>query len=353
MEEAGDICVISIPFAAGVLLASFIKPGPLFASVSLWLAVSVLVLFVSRKGRCEAYAALLFFLLGNFCYSSDALRGSILPGEGLTDRFIPALNGYIGSLPFKRDDTVSIISALLSGDRSGIDRNVVKAFRESGAAHILALSGLHLGVIYLIISKPLSLLGNSRTAVTVRSISTIAICGTYTILTGASPSLFRAFFFIVLNEISTHCSGRRHSPVSTLCTVLTLQLIINPQAIETLSFQLSYLAVAGIVLIYPLIDGIYPYGHRLNPFRKIWSSVALSTSCQITTAPLVWMRFHSLPRYFILTNLIALPLSEAVLVCAVVTMLLHVLFPGFSVGARICDKLVEWLVFSLKTISSM
>lgn len=353
MKEAGDICVISIPFAAGALIASALRCHYLCASVSVCTATILLAVISSKRTRCEVPAALLFLSLGIFCYSSCSARGAIPLFNPLHDRLLPLFRDFIYNLPFKKENTAPILCALLTGDKSGMDRNIVSAFRESGAAHILALSGLHLGVIYMLVSKVFAAAGNSIRAAAARSSVTIALCGSYAMATGFSPSITRAFLFIVFNEISKLSPGRRSSPLSTFLTVLTIQLIISPLSISTIGFQLSYLAVLGIVLIYPVLNGMYPQAKRLDIVGKIWSSAALSISCQVTTAPLVWWYFRSLPEYFLLTNLISLPLSEALIVSSVIAIVTGVIFPGAEIPAKLCDSLSDALVFCLETISSM
>jgi competence protein ComEC len=117
-----------------------------------------------------------------------------------------------------------------------------------------------------------------------------------------------------------------------LCLALLVQLVLDPSAIRSLGFQLSYLAMSGILLLYPILERWYPASAPWDPFRRIWKGAALSISCQVFTAPLVWLRFHTFPRHFLLTNLLALPLTTALVGCAVLTL-------GLS-AAGICPELL-------------
>jgi len=139
-------------------------------------------------------------------------------------------------------------------------------------------------------------------------------------MTGASPSLVRAFLFILFHELSRHMPGRRVRPQNVFCAALTLQLAVTPAVVRSLGFQLSYLAMLGIIVLFPRIEAWYPAGVRFDPFRRIWSAVAIAVSCQAFTAPLVWIRFHTFPKYFLLTNLAALPLTEGFLLSALATL---------------------------------
>ena len=111
--------------------------------------------------------------------------------------------------------------------------------------------------------------------------------------------------------------------------------------------------MAGIFLLFPILEGWYPKGARFDPVRKIWEAAALSISCQVFTGPLAWFRFHTFPTYFLLTNLIALPFTTLLMGSAVTTLVLRSIHccPGFLVRAT--DWLCQTLVWILQVISSM
>ena len=294
--------------------------------------------------------ALLFFCTGVFCWSSFSLCP---PLPSFKNVHAGAITEILDSIPFDGKHSGAIIKALLTGDRSSLPRATVSAFRRSGASHILALSGLHLGVIYVFIGKILSLLGNSRGARMLRGTLAVALCGVYTAVTGASASTVRAFLFILINETGRSLSGRARSPLGTFCTALTIQLAINPSLISSAGFQMSYLAMLGITVLYPALESWYPGSSGKDPLRAIWKSAAMSVSCQAFTAPAAWIHFHSFPPYFLITNLIALPLTELVIVLAAIAALLE--FAGICppVLAYTCGKLVQIMEFCLETIASL
>ena len=170
-------------------------------------------------------------------------------------------------------------------------------------------------------------------------------------MTGASPSLVRAFLFILLNELARLLPGRRRSPLNLYCTALTLQLALSPGVITSLGFQLSYLAVLGIVTVFPHLDAWYPRGPRLDPLRRIWSAVALTLSCQLFTAPLVWLRFREFPKYFLITNLGAMPLTEAFVCCSLPVLALGEHCPeGIK---KLADAVGQLLLQFLETVASI
>ena len=272
----------------------------------------------------------------------------------MTRRALERTDAVIRGIPFPHGSTNELLRALLTGQRNGLARETVAAFRNAGASHILALSGLHLGIIYLLLSKLLVILGNGRIASVIRSILIVVASAFYAFMTGAAPAIVRALLFITINEIMRHSPARRKSPLAVWCCALIVQLVISPWVIRSVGFQLSYLAMLGIFLVFPWLDGFYPKdGRGWNPVRWVWSSMALSLSCQLFTAPLVWLRFHTFPKYFLLTNLLALPLTSLLMFAAVPLLLLSLfgLSPAWLVN--ITDSLAELLQGCLNIIASM
>lgn len=349
-----DIVAISIPFSAGVALAACLPPGggaPYAAAAGSCLAVAALLVPAAGRRRIATLYPLLFCLLGIFCYCSSALSVPLrqAPGPGAA-RAIDGLLRAIDDAEFPHAGTAALLKALLAGQRDGLDRGTVAAFRAAGASHILALSGLHLGMLYGILHAALRWMGRSRGTTVARSIIQTGFAAAYVVMTGASPSLVRAFLFIVLNELSRLLPGRRRRPLNIFCAALTIQLAIAPGVVTSLGFQLSYLAMLGIVLVFPRLDAWYP-GGRYNPLRRIWSAVALTCSCQLFTAPLVWIRFHSFPKYFLLTNLGALPLTEAFICCSLPVIAAGGHYPeGIK---KLADMLGQLLLQFLETVAAI
>ena len=183
----------------------------------------------------------------------------------------------------------------------------------------------------------------------VRSTAAVGAAAFYLAMTGASPSLVRAFLFILFNELARLLPGRRRRPVNIFCAARTVQLAVSPGVVRSLGFQLSYLAMLGIFLIHPRLDAWYPQSVRWDPLRRLWTAVSLTLSCQAFTAPLVWLRFHTFPKYFLLTNLAALPLTEAFLFCA-----LPALVPGCPDAIKnLADFLGQTLLFLLETVAAI
>ena len=370
MNVERDIAGFALPFVAGVLItayagATFCAQSSLVHFTSLMVIFcSVMLLLQRRKHDFRPYIIWALISAGALgCGVLSAATAICLidtPQSGLEAFCLNiglGLQGMVDAIPFESEETSAMIKALLTGERGDLSTDIKNAFRDSGASHILALSGLHLGIIYGILSKTLALLGNSRTMRVVRSLVIICICGIYTLATGAGDSLVRALIFISLREIAK-ASCRYHGLGEILMASLIIQLVFDPLAIRSVSFQLSYAAMAGIAFVYPWLEGFWDRAASMNPVgqvtneaglmvnkgtRWIWNTAALSIACQLTTGPLAYIYFGTLPKYFIITNLLTLPLTGILIPTALLTLALSTLgcCPLFLV------QITEWLTSSL------
>ena len=356
MAERESIEALAVHFTAGIVAGTLLlrlPANPVYLSSGLLITLASLVIAILKKMRPSLLSAV-FVLVGVFCAYINAFPGAETTSflERWTLAWADRLRAFVDGIPFPSEGTAPLLKALLTGDRSGLTRDTVRVFRESGGAHLLALSGLHIGILYLILSRFLWPLGNSPRARRIRYALIVLSAGFFTLMTGASPSIVRAFLFIFLNE-TARLSCRLRNPVRVLCTALLVQLVITPSAITSVGFQLSYLAMAGIFLLFPVLESWYPKELRFDPVRKVWQAAALSISCQLFTGPLAWYRFHTFPTYFLFTNLMAMPLTTLLIGSAVATLVLQGLHacPGFLILTT--DDLCNALVWILQVISSM
>lgn len=356
MVEAGSIEALAFHFTAGAVAGALLlhlSADPYLLSGGLLILLCFLLAVLVKTGRTGLVLPA-FLLCGMWCVLTDALPGG--GGQGFLQcraaHSALRLRIFIDSLPFTSEVTAPLLKAFLTGDRSGLSPETILAFRQSGASHLLALSGLHMGILYLFLARLLWPLGNSLPAKRFRYVLLVGAAGFFTWMTGASPSLVRAFLFIILRE-TARLAGRPTEPVRILGSALLLQLVLMPSAITSVGFQLSYLAMAGIFFLFPRLEAWYPPGHRFNPLRKIWKAAALSLSCQAFTAPLAWLRFHTFPVHFLLTNLLAMPMTTLMMGLAAATLLLQAAGCCPDVLLRATDLLATNLVRVLEIISSM
>lgn len=359
MEEKLYYVGTSFLFAAGIAIGVAATTCLTFTtttlcSTSLCLLIARIAVMIGLWEKpSRLLPMLLFMLLGVFCaINSSLLEGLIFRQKNaVLEKLAESLKMMIDSIPFKHDSSNSLVKALVSGDRTDLGNDLRDSFRKAGASHILALSGMHLGIIYLLIRRPLSMLGGSRTATIIRFALTITAAGLFTLVTGAGASLVRAFLFILFSETATLIPERRTDLKRSLAAALLLQLALKPQLIQDVGFQLSYLAMSGIAFLMPELQSWYPEGKC--GMKKLWDSMALSLSCQLFTAPAVWFYFQSFPPFFLLTNLLAMPLTTAVMGSSVLCLVLEGagICPNFIIQS--CDFLIQVLIFVLETISEL
>ena len=213
----------------------------------------------------------------------------------------------------------AIITAILLGNDDSMEDELRYSYTAAGVSHILCVSGMHVGIIYMIINFLLYPLNYSNKMRWIKSLILLFAIWFYASLTGFSPSVQRAatmFSFITFGDILRRNVNIFHS----LFTSLFFLLLYNPLLIVEIGFQMSYLAVFGIVLFQPLFKSL------LSPNSKIinyfWELICVSCAAQLTTFPLSVYYFGQFPNYFILSNISVMSLSFAVVVSGVVVLAL-------------------------------
>lgn len=356
MRVEREIAGFAFPFAAAVVAAvltggspCIIKPTYHSLALMVTLSSALVLLHPARRSwpHHVQWGLIVMCALGCGCFIGisgiEMEVSAIHSGSWLTrvaEQAGARMGALIDSIAFEDESTNGIIKALLTGDRSGISPQTAEVFRSSGAAHILALSGLHLGIIYGIVSRVLSVSGNSKISRHIKSVLVMLICGAYTLATGAGASITRAFIFIVVKE-TAEMTGRHASLKSILGVSLMLHLAFDPSAAADIGFQLSYAAMFGIAYIYPLLKNIWR--NKWKGLGWIWQSAALSIACQLTTGPLAYYYFGTFPQYFLLTNLLALPLAGIIIPSGLMIVVLTAL--GYC--PDILVNLIEWMIQAL------
>lgn len=365
MKIPENITSLAVPFTVGIAggVALMGHCQTMLLSGGLHQGVSMLqfgVIGLSLYGGCRRSRSYflyggLFLLLGVFCALSSGLAPTPTDIDPLTRAALDSaqrLKEFIRAVPYQNPLTGSLVTALLTGDRGGLDSETISIFRASGASHLLALSGMHLGLIYLILLRLTGPMGNAPVAKKLRSVLLMNGTGFFALATGACPSIVRATLFIFINEISK-LLGRKPKLLNTLCGALLIQLAVNPSVITSVGFQLSYLAMCGILMVYPVLRDWYPgERHRIwNLPYKMWTMMAIAISAQVFTSLPVWVYFGTFPCYFLLTNLIAVPLTMLLMMVSLAVLALSAfgLCPAILVMAN--DTLASALIGALQVIS--
>lgn len=233
-----------------------------------------------------------------------------------------------------KDYNLAVASALLLGNKSMLEPQLQQAYASAGAMHVLAVSGLHVGIIYLIINSLLGFILPGRKLKKIRLVIIIFCLWFYALITGLSPSVTRAATMFTAIAIG-NMMNRSQNIYNTLASSAFVLLLFKPNFLFEVGFQLSYLAVLGIVFLYPYI---YNWWYTPNKMLdRIWSLTSVSIAAQLATFPLGVLYFHMFPTYFMMSNLIVIPAA------------LIIMYLGFAllVSSFINDTFTQWLATEL------
>lgn len=239
------------------------------------------------------------------------------------------------------DRDFAVATALILGMSDYLDNDTRKQFSTAGAMHVLCVSGLHVGIIMLVLNSMLFFLNRNKYTRLLRSILLLLGIWFYALLTGLAPSVLRAsamFSFVIIGMNM----NRRADIYNSLTASAFFLLLYNPFLIREVGFQLSYTAVIAIVSMQPRLYQLWRPRFWLPD--KIWAIVTVSVAAQLGTAPLGLYYFHQFPNYFIVTNLLVIPLATLILYSGFLTVILS---PIPLLGGWIS----EILVYLLKTMN--
>jgi competence protein ComEC len=209
-----------------------------------------------------------------------------------------------------KDDEFAVGAALMLGYSDKLDAEIISAYSSTGALHVLSVSGLHVAIVYVVFNWLLFFLDKIKRGNIIKAVILILLLWFYSALTGLSPSVLRAatmFSFIIVAK----AFDRYTNIYNTLAASAFVLLAINPYLIMEVGFQLSYIAVIGIVYIQPKIYAWYETDNWL--LDQVWAISAVSIAAQIATFPLGLHYFHQFPNYFLLSNFIVIPVSTIII----------------------------------------
>lgn len=240
------------------------------------------------------------------------------------------------------DRSRAVASAFVLGITDGLDTELMSAYAATGAMHVLSVSGLHVGIVYwllLLLFKPFA---PERCRWLLLSTSLVVLWA-YAFVTGISPSVLRAvvmFSFAAIARAWHHKINIYNILAATAC----LLLVYDPFMIMSVGFQLSFIAVLGIVAFQPMIYRMWEPNSRL--WDEIWKVCAVSIAAQLATLPLCLFYFHQFPNYFLLSNLFMVPGSFIVLVMGILLLLISFI----DVAAEALGWLLEQLIDVLNVL---
>ena len=208
-------------------------------------------------------------------------------------------------------DAQSVVAAMVLGDKSALTQDLKEVYAVTGASHVLALSGLHLGIVYSLLSL---LLGGRKLFTMHCSLLTILGIWTYVFLVGMPISVVRSALMLSLYALLS-LSHRDKMSVNTLAFAAIVLLLANPLSLFDVGFQMSFMAVLSILVWVPLLMGVFPADYLLSHrfLHWLWSMVAVSLAAQMGVAPLIVYYFGRFSTWFLLTNFIVIPAATLVL----------------------------------------
>ena len=246
----------------------------------------------------------------------------------------------------KGEKELGLAEALLIGYKDDLDKTLVQSYSNTGVVHVIAISGLHLGLIYwllILLFKPLQKRKINPIAIGwLRPIFILTGLWLFSLLAGAQPSVLRSavmFTCIVLGD----SFARRSSIYNTLALSALLLLCTNPYWLWDVGFQLSYAAVLSIVIfMQPIYNLFYTKNKILDLILKL---NAVTIAAQILTVPLSIYHFHQFPNYFLLTNFLAVPLSSLIVLGEILLCVVSFI----PVIAIFIGKILSWLIWIMNS----
>ena len=248
-------------------------------------------------------------------------------------------------------DVLSIVAALTLGVKSELSSDLKEAFSMAGVSHVLALSGLHIGLLYALTQLLLLKFLHGRKRKEVWALmATLALLWLFALFVGGSASVIRSVLLFSLLGLS-RILNRQGNGINSLALVALMMLLYRPNWLFDVGFQLSFVAVAGILIFSKPLSAYYKAKTKLGQY--IWNSIVISTVAQFATAPLILYYFSSFSVYFLLANLIVIPLVTLLLYSLILLLLsLRITFVAVIL-AQWVDLLTGVLVCFVRWVSKL
>ena len=342
VSEKAPLVKIAVSLMAGIVLAKYLVVP--FALFPLLVVVVLSAFCLWRYEHLQSAAIVLCFVVLGALLMQRSQQESPQPSRldrsktyfleqraKLLDRL--SESGVDGSV-------YAVVAAMALGDKSQLTRELKDTYAVSGASHILALSGLHLGILYTL----LSLLFSRRRWQVLSQVVIIVCIWLFVFLVGMSASVVRsAVMFTVYALLSL--GHRDKMSVNTLAFAAIVMLLLNPKSLFDAGFQMSFMAVLAILLFYPLFESVWSqpflFDHRI--FKWLWTMLAVSCAAQIGVAPLIAYYFGRFSNYFLLTNLVVVPAATLILYLSLLVLLIPSLAYLLIYIVEALNHLLSWI----------
>lgn len=255
------------------------------------------------------------------------------------EKILTTLQSAIGS----NKDELGIAEALLIGYTNDLDKDLVQAYSNTGVVHIIAISGMHLGLIYVMLVWIFARAPYIKNQKWLQVILILASLWIFSLLTGGSASVLRSAVMFTVITIGKNYF-KQHSIFNSLASSAFIMLLINPFYLWDVGFQLSYLAVIGIIVFQkPIYNLLYVKNKKAD---YVWNMISVTLAAQILTFPVCIYYFHQFPLLFLITNVIAVPLSTIILFAEIFL----VAFSWIPFVMEYAGKATAWMVWLMNKV---
>jgi competence protein ComEC len=247
-------------------------------------------------------------------------------------------------------EELAVMTALFTGNKEYLDDDLREAYAASGTVHLLAVSGLHVGIIFMVLQFLMRFAGGRRGARIVKGTITLLVLWTYAAIAGMAPSIVRActmFSIFVIGDMW----GRRRNTYNNIAFAAFISCAVNPGAIFELGFQLSYAAVLGIVCFQPKFMRILSCRNRFA--NTVAESASVTLAAQLGTLPIILFVFKSFPAYFLSANLIVVPLTSVLMYLGLAVAALSWNDLLLTVGGAVLDFCVSITIRIVRFFSAL
>lgn len=348
---------MSIILSAGIIMARY---GYDQISPALWLILLLIMtsMAIILRKWIQSQHILLYiclFLLGGLLTSYQEYREQ-KPTSYFTTNELSELDRFQITAQERRAETeqkmkglgienedFGVIAAMALGDKTVLDKDTKEVYSVAGASHVLAISGLHISIIFQLL---IMLLGGNRRHIFIIFSALLAIW-MYVLFIGIPASAVRSATMLSVYGFTT-ISRRNKNSLQSLSFSFTIMLLWNPLYLFDISFQMSFAAVGSIIVFMPLLSSLYHPTHRLSQW--IWGMLCVSAAAQIGTLPLITYYFGRISCYSLLTTFIAIPAATGILYLCCMLMLLSP-FLLLSPTVAPASWLTGWVAKALVSIT--